>query len=387
MNRGGAVSLFFLLFLLIACAAEEPKTALSAASSAINAPTATLIPTVTLPPPLPTAVVNMPSFSLDETSEPNEAAAFAPVDPNAVATKQTLPTTTPSPTKTPPPTITPSPIPTITPTPTATATPIPTFTPPALPRTAANEHYWLRRPVPEGGIVWTNKTYPYGNTRGGTLRAHHGVEFDLTRGSEVIAPASGEVVFAGADTEVMLGPQLDFYGNVIVIELDSKYKGEAVYVLFAHLSQIFVEAGQHVDVEELIALSGSSGIADGPHMHFEVRLGTNAYNSSYNPLLWLYPFPDYGTVAGRIVWSGGTVAREATVTMRRLDGESRYFSQTTYADIGAGINPDPVLNETFVFDDVPAGYYEVTVKTAVGKFTEEFWVFPYQTAFVEMVIE
>ena len=236
-------------------------------------------------------------------------------------------------------------------------------------------------------MVWTNKTYHYGSTRGGTLRAHHGVEFDLDRGSEVIAAASGDVVFAGADTAVLLGPQLNFYGNVVVVELDSQYKGQAVYTLYAHLSEIFIEVGQHVDAEELLALSGASGVADGPHMHFEVRLGTNEYNSSYNPLLWLYPFPDYGTVAGRVVWSGGTVARETAVTMRRVDGESRYFSAATYADVGRGINPDPILNETFVFDDVPAGYYEVTVETAAGKFTEEFWVFPYQTAFVEMVIE
>jgi hypothetical protein len=185
----------------------------------------------------------------------------------------------------------------------------------------------------------------------------------------------------------LLGPQLNFYGNVIVIELDSKYKGEAVYTLYGHLSEIVVGKGQHVDAEEFIALSGASGIADGPHMHFEVRLNTNEYNSSYNPLLWLYPFPDYGTVAGRVVWSGGTVAREAEVTMRRVDGESRYFSTTTYADIGLGINSDPVLDETFVFDDVPVGYYEVTVKTLADEFIEEFSVFPYQTIFVEVVID
>ncbi len=376
MNRGWVVFAFITLFLMVGCGAQATEAAV--VEAVVETPT--LAPSATLPPPLPTANI-MPSFGMEETAVSSAPAAFAPVDPNAVATEQMIPTETPLPTTTS------TPNPTITPTPTATATPIPTFTPPALPQTSSSEHYWLRRPVAEGGIVWTNKTYPYGSTRGGTLRAHHGVEFDVDRGTEIISTASGEVVFAGADSEVMVGPQLNFYGNVVVIELDSRYKGEAVYTLYAHLSEVLVEVGQHVDSQELIALSGASGVADGPHMHFEVRVGANEYNRSHNPLLWLYPFPDYGTVAGRVVWSGGTVAREAAVTMRRVDGESRYFSTATYADIGRGINPDPILDETFVFDDVPAGYYEVTVETAVGKFKEEFWVFPYQTAFVEMVIE
>lgn len=375
MNRGWAVlALLSILFFMAGCGAQATEAAV--VETAVFTPT--IAPSATLPPPLPTAV--MTSLGGEATALPAPA-AFAPVDPNAVATVQMIPTETAVFTKTP------TANPTITPTPTATATPIPTFTPPALPQTSSTEHYWLRRPVREGGVVWTNKVYHYASTLGGTLRAHHGVEFDVDRGTDIIAAASGTVVFAGADTETMLGPQFNFYGNVVVIELDSRYNGQAVYTLYAHLSQPLVSVGQHVDSQELIALSGASGVADGPHMHFEVRLGTNEYNSSYNPLLWLYPFPDYGTVAGRVVWSGGTVAREAAVTMRRVDGESRYFAAATYADIGKGINPDPVLNETFVFDDVPAGYYAVTVETSAGKFTEEFWVFPYQTAFVEIVIE
>ena len=375
MRRWGAVIFSVVMLLSLAgCGAEATEVAMAE----VVVETPTLVPSATLPPPLPTAHT-MPSFGAEEAA--TAPSAFAPVDPNAVATEQMVPTETALPT------ITSTPVPSITPTPTATATPIPTFTPPALPQTSSSEHYWLRRPVAEGGVVWTNKVYHYASTRGGMLRAHHGVEFDVDRGTEIIATASGDVVFAGTDSETMLGPQFNFYGNVVVIELDSRYNGQAVYTLYGHLSEILVDVGQHVDSQELIALSGASGVADGPHMHFEVRLGTNEYNSSHNPLLWLYPFPDYGTVAGRVVWSGGTVAREAAVTMRRVDGESRYFSAVTYADVGKGINPDPVLDETFVFDDVPAGYYAVTVETASGKFTEEFWVFPYQTAFVEMVIE
>ena len=287
---------------------------------------------------------------------------------------------------------TPTTIPTLVPTavmPTATSspTPMPTFTPPALPNTSPWEHYWLRRPIAEGGIVWTNKTYPYGHTRGGTLRPHHGVEFDVDRGTEILAAASGTVVVAGNDAEVAYGPQTDFYGNLVVIELDSKLNETTpIYILYGHLSQIMVQVGQHVDAEQIIAFSGSSGIADGPHLHFEVRVGQNNYESTRNPLLWLYPFPDRGTVAGRVLWARNSeLIAEAPVTLRRIDGASRYAATTTYAQ--ESLNGDDGWRENFAFDDVDAGYYEVTVTVGGKDFEANVWVYPYQTSFVEILIE
>ena len=286
---------------------------------------------------------------------------------------------------------TPTTIPTLVPTeviPTSTSSPTsaPTFTPPALPNTSPWEHYWLRRPVAEEGILWTNKTYPYGHTRGGTLRPHHGVEFDVDRGTEILSTASGTVVVAGDDSETAYGPQTNFYGNLVVIELDSKLNETApVYTLYGHLSQVLVAVGQHVNAEQVIGLSGASGIADGPHMHFEVRVGENNYDSTRNPLLWLYPFPDRGTVAGRIMWTNSELVYEAPVSLRRIDGPSRYAVTTTYAN--EHINADEGWQENFAFDDVDAGYYEVAVTVGGKDFKANVWVYPYQTSFVEILVE
>jgi murein DD-endopeptidase MepM/ murein hydrolase activator NlpD len=275
-------------------------------------------------------------------------------------------------------------------TPTATAvipthTPMPTFTPPALPDTLQEDHYWLRRPVAEGGIVWTDKFYPYGSTRSGQLRPHHGVEFNVPYNTEILAAASGIVVAAGPDSNTAYGPEPNFYGNLVVIEHTTPLNGQPVYTLYGHLNTVYVQVGQQVEAEEIIGLSGATGVADGPHLHFEVRLGENSYDHTYNPLLWLWPFPDRGTVVGRVVWPDGTLVQEAPVVLRRIDATVNAATTTTYA--AGSTNADPAWQENFALDDVHAGYYQVTVQHNKTKFTQEVWVYPRRTSFVEIVIE
>lgn len=264
-------------------------------------------------------------------------------------------------------------------------TPLPTFTPPAAPPTSPNDHYWLGRPVPTGGVVWTDKAYPYGSTRGGTLRPHHGVEFNVLSGTPVFAAAGGTIVVAGDDLTVAYGPHANFYGNLVVIQHDSSYDGQPLYTLYGHLSEVLVSVGQTVGAAEQIAFSGSSGIADGSHLHFEVRAGQNSYAGTRNPLLWLYPFRGRGVVAGRVTFADGGLAYEAPVALRRLDAPSPYSATTTYAQ--EQLNPDDGWQENFALDDVAAGYYEVSVRSGEETIKTEVWVYPYQTSFVEIVLE
>lgn len=371
VSRTWPAILLAMLFLMILAACNSADSiALDGnptAAPTILPPTETPIPTAVLEPTLLAGPENQPSFNLLNEADIVATAAQKELD--------RLPTETLPPTMTP----------TAEPTEPATPTPMPTFTPPALPNTSPNEHYWLRRPVPEGSAVWTDKNYPYGSTRGGTLRPHHGVEFNVPAGTEVLAAASGRVIFAGADSETLLGETTNFYGNVVVIQLDSSLAGQPVFNLYGHLSEVLVAVGQTVLAEDVIALSGASGIADGAHLHFEVRLGVNSYDATLNPLLWLYPFPDRGVVAGRISWPNGTAARDVPVTLRRIDAPSPYAATTTYT--GGTVNSDPLWNENFVLDDVTAGYYELTVGSGDDEIKVELWVYPYQTSFVEIVLE
>ncbi len=300
--------------------------------------------------------------------------------PRTVVRQEAPPTITPQPTEP-----IPSPVPTQSAEAGPTRTPPPTFTPPALPQTGADDHFWLRRPIPEGGVVWTDKYYPYGSTRGRTLRTHHGVEFNVSYNTPILAAADGVVVFAGSDAEALVGPEPNFYGNVVVVEHDFTLGSQPIYTLYGHLNAVEVVVGQRVTTLARLGLSGATGVADGPHLHFEVRIGQNTYGSTRNPILWLWPFPDRGALIGRVVFPGGAPAFEAPVSIRRIDGgESTVFSTTTYAD--NSVRSDDVWGENFAFDDVPAGYYEVSVKADGKKYSQEVWVFSRRTAQVEIVL-
>lgn len=375
---GSLIMLLLLVVLATACSGAPAETDADAASqtgTAAGAGMAAALPSATVPSlftptALPPAVVStepapldMPSFALATATATAPPKSDADSQAKAAATEPAVAADPTGP----------------------TATPQPTFTPPALPGTSGNDHYWLRRPVPEGGTVWTDKAYPYGSTRNRTLRPHHGVEFYVPTGTPVLATASGTVVVAGSDSESIYGPHADFYGNLVVIQLDSALEGERVYTLYGHLSDIFVSEGQRVDAEQVIAYSGATGVADGAHLHFEVRVGANTYASTRNPLLWLYPFPEHGTVAGRVTWPTGEAVSEVAVFLRRIDAPSRYAATTTYAR--GEVNPDDNWQENFALDDVVAGYYEVEVRNGSKKYRTEVWVYPYQTSFVEIVLE
>lgn len=368
--RAGILITALSVVILTACnsnLSEEPAIIRENSAS----PTLESVKPTVLPPAVVTVVnpENQKSFVLSETVEPVEGTdpQIPEPDPagggNAAETSGEIGTTEPE----------------------VTPTPMPTFTPPPVPESTSLEHFWFARPVPQGSTVWTDKAYPYGSTRGGTLRPHHGVEFNVPAGTEVLAVADGIVRVVGEDDTLILGASENFYGTVVVIEHSFLHHEQPVYTLYGHLSEPLVEEGQEIRGQDVIALSGSSGVADGAHLHFEVRVGENDYQSTRNPLLWLYPFPERGVVAGEVTWPDGSTAFEVPLILQRLDAPSPYRATTTYAD--SDVNSDEGFSENFAFDDVDAGYYEIRVGTGENKVEVEFWVYPYQTSIIDISLE
>ncbi|MCH7933933.1 MAG: M23 family metallopeptidase [Gemmatimonadetes bacterium] len=86
---------------------------------------------------------------------------------------------------------------------------------------------------------------------------HRGVDIVVPTGTPVYAMSSGKVSFAGTMTD---------FGLVVLVD-----HRDGISTLYAHLSQILVVEGQAVTRDESLGLSGASGNATGPHLHFEVR--------------------------------------------------------------------------------------------------------------------
>ncbi len=310
------------------------------------------------------------------------------VDPNATSTPTPLPTAVVFgfATNTPQPTATASPVPSSTPFPTVEPTldqSGPTWTPPPRdPAVEVQDHYYFRRPTSSTAVNWVDRTYPYGSTSGGRLQVHHGVEFVNPRGTPVYAVASGTVIHAGDDFSMLFGPSFNYYGNLVVIQHDfSSPEGQPVFTLYGHLERVSVQSGQRVEVDAEIGVIGATGIAMGPHLHFEVRVG-NPYDfgSTRNPELWIRPFTGFGTLAGLVTDAAGNRLYDVTLTVESTDIRRYAFS---YA--GDSVNSDPIIGENFVLGDLPANYYTVTVgERGRVRFRQIVYVYPNRTTFINV---
>ncbi|MCQ2603791.1 MAG: M23 family metallopeptidase [Spirochaetia bacterium] len=90
---------------------------------------------------------------------------------------------------------------------------------------------------------------------------HKGIDIADKWGTPLVATADGKVIEKGFEA--------NGYGNYIVIK--HKY---GFYTKYAHLDKVYVKEGQSVLQGNLIGTMGSSGLSTGPHLHYEVRIGS-----------------------------------------------------------------------------------------------------------------
>jgi hypothetical protein len=209
-------------------------------------------------------------------------------------------------------------------------------------------------------------------------------------GTPIRAAATGNVIFAGNDLETVFGVKPDFYGNLVIQEMDQKYQGQPVYLIYAHQSEVLVKVGDHLESGDVLGLVGMTGVAIGSHLHLEVRLGTNDYSSSRNPALWLRPEPGQGVIAGLVVDAQGQPVPEVPVTFFRAAEPSKWWRQTlTYADQdpkapGIPLGIDDQLGENFALGYVPVGDYLVKALIGDRSYVEPVTVAADKVAFVQI---
>lgn len=117
----------------------------------------------------------------------------------------------------------------------------------------------------------------------GAPKGHSGMDFACPPGNPVYATGDGVVE---AVKHEFFG-----YGNWIMINHGFGYKSR-----YAHLSRIFVREGQKVKRGDFIGLSGRSGRATGPHLHYEVFYRDNHVNPAPFMDLTLPPEDYYAIV-------------------------------------------------------------------------------------------
>lgn len=256
-----------------------------------------------------------------------------------------------------------------------TQTPTPTITPTPVPRTVravdlpdytqAVAHFRFSRPYTEAFATWGSPYYPYGTNNNGQYLWHSGSDIQNPQNTPIVAAGDGVVVFAGKDNAQPIGPETDFYGQAVIIQHPEGWAANPtaaeklpVYTLYGHVSKMLVKPGQSVIAGQPIALTGQEGVAMGPHLHLEVRVGKNSYANTQNPDLWVRPDAGYGVIAGRVVDANGYYVPQQLITLHVAATPNKFWRQTrTYPD--KRYTPDPQLGETFVFGDVPVGNYVV----------------------------
>jgi len=121
-------------------------------------------------------------------------------------------------------------------------------------------------PAVTGSYQWPSSctyiTSKYGNRVHpifGTTKFHAGVDIGAGAGTNVTAADGGTVSVATYSTS---------YGNYVMV-----YHSDGTSTLYAHMSSLAVSQGQTVNKGDVLGYVGDTGWADGPHLHFEVRVG------------------------------------------------------------------------------------------------------------------
>ncbi len=89
-------------------------------------------------------------------------------------------------------------------------------------------------------------------------KAHTGIDYGSPTGTPIFATANGRVTFAGWKSG---------YGKLVIVKHPNGYQ-----TYYGHCSRLQVKRGQLVDQGDVIARVGQTGVATGPHVHYEVRV-------------------------------------------------------------------------------------------------------------------
>lgn len=356
--------LLIMLGLLLGSGCSRPPQ-LAAIPAQVARIEASATPTVLLPTAVPSHTAT-PTATASQTPTSTETQTAVAPSPTLTAYATMIPTMEPTATPGPEVELTPQSMPSAWP----TVNPAWLVRPPAE-LDISRAHLWFARPV--DGNNNPSAPYRFGMTYNRRLSPHRGVDIANEPGTPVVAVGAGTVFYAGEDMEILFGPKPDFYGRVVVAEMADPWEGHTIYALYGHLESVSVTAGQSVNAGDVVGAVGSSGVALGPHLHFEVRQDNpHSYESVRNPELWYRPYAGRGVLAGRLVDDNGVFLPGMRVNLDCSDGTPRTVE--TYWDQYTA--PDDILVENFVISDLPMGTCRVWAETPGGLVQQSIEILP-----------
>lgn len=128
----------------------------------------------------------------------------------------------------------------------------------------------LRKPVLRSPMDFRRITSRFHQARRhpvrGERRPHHGIDFAAAIGTPIQAAGGGNVLYLG---------WLNGYGNTLVLDHGAGYT-----TLYGHLSHFdgATQPGVRVEQGQVIGYVGNTGLATGPHLHYEVRINGVPHN-------------------------------------------------------------------------------------------------------------
>lgn len=222
-----------------------------------------------------------------------------------------------------------------------------------------SQTFRMKRPVKDH--IQANGSYLYGEPNiSNSSYAHLGIDY-LIRYDTVYSASDGVVYFVGYNpNDTINGYEPGGAGNYLVIQ--SIWNNKNLFLFYMHLQRPLITQGQQVIKGQPIAISGNTGNSTGPHLHFELRLGSVNYNSlrsRRNPELWC-SINGMGAIFGKIPAAPNNTRVDIYPDPKPRPPYTTFSYALTYNFNDPYIGSDDVYQENYAIGDVKPGTYTIT---------------------------
>jgi len=152
----------------------------------------------------------------------------------------------------------------------------------------------------------------------GKMRAHKGVDYAAPSGTPIHAAGDGVVKFRG---------WMNGYGNFVVIQHNA-----SISTAYGHMSRFAnLRVGQRVSQGSTIGYVGMTGLATGPHLHYEFRVN----NAQRDPQTVTLPKPE-PLPAGQLAKFKKDVVAPQLARLNQVDGNAPKLARNETAKSDGG---------------------------------------------------